>query len=680
MIQHARVGRAAQDGALIDALPGEQPADLSFLEFCAEPPAIMAREPPLKKLEFKELAPPARPVSPPEFVRKSPKKVAQEPGAEGGAAEAEAAGAGGGAADRQEVVPGAKVVEGEGDVREDIAEEAGEEVESVGAESPHGGEGESFHESYDGGLEDERAGDEAADRADDRHDGEQQAAADPSGSGDAGGAESTADVSPSTADGVAEDGGAGGAPTVEAVEGGEGDKGETEELQATGGDDGAGSGAADEGLEKPGDGKREEEGGEGEEEGGEQPPQSEQARPHMESLEPDVRTVINKARLGHTAELKEMIQADPTLLARAVDAHGNNLLHVAATNGKKDIIKEILRSEVLEADPDAIDVYARNKRGKNMLDCALDFNYTKLATYLQKHYPGLAGTPPPDASVQSTAAGVEESAAESESGEGGSSTAHAPSALESSVDAGAGGEAAPAAADEEAPIPAGADVGAAGAESSAEQRGGDHLDASGTADDAVPEAAVKQRTPAEVEEETAGAGAASAPPDGSADEEQHTAAEGTPRDADGEATDEEIQRIEQELEATKSKMMSLDGGSDVPVQEQSAAVELEESVAQLSASGEVVRASEGGVELDEPVEQLSVSPDQASSADVAGGAVAADETVVDLPVTPKKDEAAPAGTALGASGGGDSAIEEEVAADSPEPPLVDMTAGGAGGS
>ena len=58
-------------------MPGEQAADLSFLDFHVVPP-ISAQGAPLKKLEFREVAPPQRAVSPHDFVRKSPGRVSEK--------------------------------------------------------------------------------------------------------------------------------------------------------------------------------------------------------------------------------------------------------------------------------------------------------------------------------------------------------------------------------------------------------------------------------------------------------------------------------------------------------------------------------------------------------------------------------------------------------------------------
>ena len=277
------MGRAATDGDLLSALPSEQHTDLSFLEFRAEPPPIVAHETPLKKLEFKDLAPPARPESP-AFVRRSPKKALRDPEEDDGAAAAEV----GAARDGQEQEAG-DGGEGDDEVREDIEEAVGEEsvgggdgeagMESKDAESPAGGQGESFHESYDGGLEDARAGDDETDpvlgEGEDglraaRNEGEGEGAGEGEGDGAGEGAAGAGD-------GAAE-------PEVEGVEeaaGAEG--GEPEVAPEARGDSKEG-------------GERDEEDDEEEEEGGgdgeEVPLQNEQERAQLDALEADVRQVI----------------------------------------------------------------------------------------------------------------------------------------------------------------------------------------------------------------------------------------------------------------------------------------------------------------------------------------------------------------------------------------------------
>ena len=154
--------------------------------------------------------------------------------------------------------------------------------------------------------------------------------------------------------------------------------------------------------DRPGEQGKEAEDGEEDEE----VEQSEADRAQMEALEPDVRRVISKARLGRTSEFKELINGDPTLLTRAVDAHGNTLLHIASSNGKRKIVKELLRQ--LKERPDQIDVYARNLKGQNAVDCALEFNFSELADYLREKHPRLSEELPPSAEVDTGAGAAQE--------------------------------------------------------------------------------------------------------------------------------------------------------------------------------------------------------------------------------------------------------------------------------
>ena len=80
-----------------------------------------------------------------------------------------------------------------------------------------------------------------------------------------------------------------------------------------------------------------------------------------------------------------------------------------AANGKKKIVKELLRQK------DKIDVYARNNKGQNALDCALQYSVHELAEYLKEKHPKLADPPPSadnvGAEVEGEAAGASAGAA-----------------------------------------------------------------------------------------------------------------------------------------------------------------------------------------------------------------------------------------------------------------------------
>jgi ankyrin repeat protein len=108
------------------------------------------------------------------------------------------------------------------------------------------------------------------------------------------------------------------------------------------------------------------------------------SKPTRQELDPAARKIIGKARMGKTKDFKELAEKDAELYSRAVDAHGNNLLHVAASNGQKKIVKEIMRNK------DKLDLFARNDQGKNALDLALEFKYHDVAQYLAEKLPALA--------------------------------------------------------------------------------------------------------------------------------------------------------------------------------------------------------------------------------------------------------------------------------------------------
>ena len=367
VIQHANVGRASNDGGLVAAAPSELTTDLSFLDFHVEPP-LSTNEEPLKKLEFKDLAPPPR-IPSPEFVRKSPRRMVPEAALHINKETADIQGTVGVKGSDS----GVRAVVDE--TVENIVEVAGEDRlegyghDSVEAATTMGGEegGESYHESYDGGFEDER-----------EVDGDGTADDDDAAAKDAAAADSAAGHQETVGDDASAAAAEGGQVTETA---------DTAQLESKSQNQSRNTSALERGEEEE----------EEEEECAELLPQSEQEREHMETLGPDVRAVISKARMGNRKEFKALVTEDPSLLTRAVDSGGNNLFHIAATNGKKKIVKELLRQG------DSIDLYARNKKDKNILDCAVEFKYTELADYLRDKYPRLSD-PLQDALLQDAAA------------------------------------------------------------------------------------------------------------------------------------------------------------------------------------------------------------------------------------------------------------------------------------
>jgi hypothetical protein len=426
MIQHANVGRSSADGTLVAAAPGETHTDLSFLDFHVEPP-ISNKEAPLKKLEFKDLAPPPRPPSA-AFMRKSPQKIAAvPPKVQVEAAEKQKVGkqAGGGVVDGGELAE-ESAMDGK---QEEGAVQAGDKVgedsmggygdDSMEADSPHQGAGdergeESFHDSYDGGVEDGREGDAdvlppeggghshgtdgqardaAATRIQARARGARdrkrvKAVRDENTAGAGGGAE-VEGARQRGAEDVAKDSGA--EVSEKVSERPEAARAESKEEVKSDRDRAIEMYKELDKISGEKDGARGEE-EEEEEEEGDAPVQSDQERAQMEALEPDVRAIINKARLGRSKDFRELISRDSSLLSRAMDSSGNTLFHIAAANGKKKIVKELLRQG------DKIDIYARNNKGQNALDCALQFSFHELAEYLKTKHPKLAHQPPDDPS------------------------------------------------------------------------------------------------------------------------------------------------------------------------------------------------------------------------------------------------------------------------------------------
>ncbi len=108
------------------------------------------------------------------------------------------------------------------------------------------------------------------------------------------------------------------------------------------------------------------------------------SRGQQQAVDPELRDIIGKARLGKLKEFKEIVDRDASLLQRTVDANGNTLVHIAAGNGQKKIFKELMRNA------QKVDLYARDRKGRNALDLANEFKYSELAEYLQEKLPALA--------------------------------------------------------------------------------------------------------------------------------------------------------------------------------------------------------------------------------------------------------------------------------------------------
>ena len=107
------------------------------------------------------------------------------------------------------------------------------------------------------------------------------------------------------------------------------------------------------------------------------------------SVDVMVREIMSKARMGKSKEFKALLESEPELLSKAVDSKGNNLMLIAASNGQKKIVKELMRN------PDKLDLHARNNVGKNALNLAIDFKYQELAKYLKEKLPELSKVAPP---------------------------------------------------------------------------------------------------------------------------------------------------------------------------------------------------------------------------------------------------------------------------------------------
>ena len=368
-------------------------------------------------------------------------------------------------------------------------------------------------------------------------------------------------------------------------------------------------------------------GGEGEEEEEEVPAvqreQSIEERAHVEELAPDVRALIGKVRLGKKDDFKALVAQDESLLARAVDGGGNTLLHIAAGNGQKGVVKLLLRHG------DKIDLRALNKKGKTALDLAIEFKYDKLAEYLREklHTP----EPPESLPASSIATDFDDSAAAaSVSLDAASSRADAPAS------------AAAGSAPEEAPAERDADRSGDGSVSAQEGGGGG--------------AEVVGEQPATSHGE-------SPKPGGSA----ITAAE-----AAGEHTTEGHVPASAALNPTSAGGPFVSEGIAEDAAPDSAIVE-----AGAAAAGATTELGRETSELNESVDELSVSVGAkegvATATPMSAGV---SEEVQDIPLTPPRGAgaaASAAGSVAAETKESEGGIVEEVVSESPEPPAVNLT-------
>ena len=107
------------------------------------------------------------------------------------------------------------------------------------------------------------------------------------------------------------------------------------------------------------------------------------SRQFSELMDPEVKSLLSKTKLGKEKEVKEILARNPGILKDAADMYGNTVLHLAALNGHKRIVKEVLRNS------QHYDPYAVNKKGLSAADLARDFNYPELADYIREKLPGI---------------------------------------------------------------------------------------------------------------------------------------------------------------------------------------------------------------------------------------------------------------------------------------------------
>ena len=101
--------------------------------------------------------------------------------------------------------------------------------------------------------------------------------------------------------------------------------------------------------------------------------------------------LFRHVRLGKTKEVKEALTTG-ALGVNEQDSKGDTLLHLAARNGHKPIVKELLRRNC--------DFDAKNVDGKQAWELAYEFNYADLGGYIRDK----TGLPPLDASAKDSSA------------------------------------------------------------------------------------------------------------------------------------------------------------------------------------------------------------------------------------------------------------------------------------
>jgi len=91
----------------------------------------------------------------------------------------------------------------------------------------------------------------------------------------------------------------------------------------------------------------------------------------------DVKAIMKAAKAGDTARVKELLDADPGLVA-AREADESTPLHCAAWKGRRDVVALLLLQH--GADPDA-----RGVNGRTPLDETGFHNATAAARVLRQH-------------------------------------------------------------------------------------------------------------------------------------------------------------------------------------------------------------------------------------------------------------------------------------------------------
>jgi hypothetical protein len=63
------------------------------------------------------------------------------------------------------------------------------------------------------------------------------------------------------------------------------------------------------------------------------------SRQFSELMDPEVKNLLSKVKLGKEKEVKDILSKNPAILKNCTDFQGNTLLHIAALNGHKRIVK-----------------------------------------------------------------------------------------------------------------------------------------------------------------------------------------------------------------------------------------------------------------------------------------------------------------------------------------------------